>query len=245
MPVYTEFPADRVVNVRWHKKKPPNGGPGLYHLTCGAWTDDLFYENPTNANVDGFAYWILYPAGPPFPIPHRKFGFSGSLYGGARHHEPAPGDEGAYWPVYEKYLWSSPASWTVTYEYWIPFLRYYIGLWRGISLNSLMEFGFISQIQPNETGPASFGGASMEVTPQETDNGFPVIFGLFVLGTTATPDSNVPLLVTHSIPSIVQAHCDTAETTIGAPPPAPAYIGDTPPEPPYDNYILQPPYPVP
>jgi len=244
---YVEFPSDPVVNVHWHKKKDNGGGPGDRHLTCGAFTEDLFYKNPENAGIAGFAYWILYAGFPPIPISGHRFIFSGSLYGGARSvfqgAPTTPGAFGAYWPVYEGYLWSSPASWTVTYEDLYD-LRYYIGLWRGISLNALMEFGFISTIPPNEIGPVSRRGASIEVTPQETDNGLPVIFGLYQLGTIITPDDPDSLLVTHSVPSIVQAHCGEAETTIGKPPP-PAYFGNTPPTPPYDNYILSTPYPVP
>lgn len=219
---YVEFPTDPVVNVHWKKKKPPpdpGGGPdGRY---CGAWTIDMWPDSfpppppPTGAS-GGVDRWVIHPL---------------ALYGAGIDTTPGhnPNEPAAYIQLTSEYLWNSPSGgWTITYA---PFpdsgLEFYVGMWRGVSLQTLTMGGPELWNAPPIRGPASAGTITMYVPPYsaDIDGAYPVIFSLF------GAESN--LLAQRVVPIMVQAHCE--HETTGGPPPTSDPDYEMPP----------PPYPAP
>src|SRR4029077_13005078 len=182
----------------------------VMHVTCGAWTKAMFHDgnNPQNATITGFRYWILYPGYPVGtlapgsslggPMAKNKYSYSGSLFGNALDSTPNrdPDKPAGYWPVSMKYVWGSPGGgWTVTYPKLLlapdPFkpeelvdIPIYIGVWRGISLHTLVQSSGDptlppgeQQMLPTEQTDEQVGPISIDIIPNiHLDDIYPPIF---------------------------------------------------------------------
>ena len=248
---YVEFPADRIVNVHWHKKD--NGGGPDDELPCGAfqhgyalWDDSVPEIN--YGNIPGQGLFIL-----------DAYNIYGIGFDTTSGHDPLK--PRSYWWTTADYLrpgpidsrdvpfvWGTPRSWTLTVNF--AELAYRLDrLHPGFVLNSVViqEWRNIN-IQTWPTGldldvpDRQIEGTTMEIAVQREDEAYPPGFRVLQI----TNFDFGPRLAGYP-PMMVQAHC-TNETTGAYPPPPPGIQGNpfhVYPAPGQTNWPPRPPPPPP
>jgi len=196
MPFYVEFPADPVVNVHWRKKKPddPNdpGEPTDFRQTCGAFQTGVLH------GIGGLEpIWIL----------DVLF-----LYQRIADTNPGhlPTKPYAYFPVFAEYewfmpthkmpyVWSTPSSWTLTFQDPISTQPLILREYRNINIQAFTG----GNAAPDQTAEGS-----MTIEAQRGDEIYPPLF------TTQGSFQTAHVLVqAHCCPKPGASGCNKFETT--------------------------------
>lgn len=253
MPFFEEFPSDRVVNVHWHKKKPPDDG-GEDDLPCGAFRHGygLWNESPPGSGYLNFPNQSIF---------YLTFG---NVYGLGLVFPASPGSlkTNAYWwstadfqpqPIHRKdvpWIWGAPKSWTLTVDQaeldrrikltnptrGYSVVSIYIEEIRNINPQRLPDYAYGDTLVPDRVVETN----TIEILYQQDGEVYPPGFRVGMV--LDSPSGQIRLRSIYP-PTLIQAHCKN-QTTGGLP--------DTDLHPVYDDvapgstaWPLRPPPPLP
>ena len=203
---YVEFPADPVVNVRWKKKKPDDGGggdpndpgePSDFRQTCGAFQNGILHGLP--AGFSGIYvlgdYWLYMTTADQNPgrLPTKPITYFNKFadYQWFTRNNALP------------YIWSVPNSWTITGRNIQNFAPYTIKEFRNIN---------IQVFDGHNAAPDQVAVETIEIWNIQSGETYPPLFICENETGVISPDPHV-LVQAHSCPKPGAAGCYKFETT--------------------------------